>query len=187
MENEENTTLDSLLEGDANVAPAGDQGAVSQPSAALTLEAINAALGKDFKDTETALKSIKDTSAYVGKRKEDIAKEVGGNNDELAGQIKELKENMFYKDNPQYAEYRSLIGRLGGNPEETVGSAEFKVIFDKADGFTKNQNLKSVLTSNSRLAASKDDLTRAREAMNSGNREAAEESATNAVLNLLGQ
>lgn len=183
MDEFENTTLDAQPEAQTNVGAADGNGAVSQPS--LTLEEINTILGKDFKDKETALKSLKDTQSYVGKRKEDIAKEVGGDTAELSNQIKQMREDLFYKDNPQFAEHRALISKLGENPAEAVNTPEFKILFEKADGFTKSQNLKSVLVSNPRLASSKNNLDKATEALQTGNQSEAESLATKAVLDLL--
>lgn len=185
MEEQENTTLDSQPEAQTNVGAADDKGAVSQPSDTLSLGELNTLLGKDFKDKETAFKSLKDTQSFVGKRKEDIAREVSGDTATLSNELKAIREDLFYKDNPQFAEHRGLISKLGGNPGEAVNTPEFKALFDKADGFNKSQNLKSVLVSNSRLASSRDNLTKASEALQTGNQSEAEALATKAVLDLI--
>lgn len=151
----------------------------------LTLSEINALLGKDFKDKATALKSVKDTYSYVGKKKEDIAKEMAGSNENVTKELSEIKANMFFKDNPDLAPYRAAISKMGSNPEEVVNTPEFKLIFDKAIGNDKDQKLKSVLVSNPRLASSKDNLTKAREAANSGNTEERDRLAVRAVLDTL--
>lgn len=170
---EDNNTLDALGD-DAQLTPAPADGTVStNPSPeSLTLEELNSILGKNFKDKATALKSVKDTYSYVGKRKEDIVKEVSGNTEGISKELKEIKENMFFEKNPNFAPYRSAFNKVGGNPEEFFNSPEFKPIFEKANGFDENQKLKSVLVSNPRLAQTKDALTKARESTNQEEREA---------------
>lgn len=151
----------------------------------LTLVELNALLGKDFKDKTTALKSVKDTFSYVGKRKEDIAKELGSFSESTSKELKEIKENLFYKDNPELTPYRAAISKMGSNPEEVVNTPEFKSIFDKAKGFDSDQKLKTVLSSNSRIGVAKDNLSKAREAGNNGNLEERDRLATQAVLDSL--
>ena len=57
---------------------AGADGTVQNVPATdgMTLSEINAALGKNFPNKEAALKSFKDTFSYVGKKVEDVKKEV---------------------------------------------------------------------------------------------------------------
>ncbi len=137
----------------------------------MTLEELNGALGKQFPDRETAIKSIKDTFSYVGKKVEDIEKEVIAkvqNNEavtKLTSEMANLRKDMFYKDNPQYADpdVRKIIEGLGANPAEIVQSEPFKNIFTKVQGFNETAKLKTVLESNPRLAVSKDNLSKAAE------------------------
>lgn len=187
MYEEENITSDTLADESQLNSAAVDE-AVSQPKApadALSLSELNSILGKDFKDIETAKKSVKDTYSYVGKKREDIISEISGNTESLSKEVKEIKENSFYRDHPEFAEHRALIAKIGGNPEEVVSTPEFKSIFEKADGYNKLQSQRSVLVSNPRLASSKDNLSKAMEAQSTGNREAMEKHATAAVLDLL--
>jgi len=180
---DDNNTLDALSD-DAQLTSADAEGTVSDESTneGLTLAELNSMLGKNFKDKTTALKSVKDTYSYVGKRKEDIIKEVGGNNNEIASELKLIKDNMFFDKNPDYSQYKGLIAKMGDNPVDVVNSEEFKAIFEKAKGFDENQKLKSVLVSNPRLAQTKDTLTKARE---SGNTEDRERLVAQAVLGTL--
>lgn len=182
---DENETITPEGQADeSQLNSAAPEAAVSNESKPeeLTLTELNTLLGKDFKDKATALKSVKDTFSYVGKRKEDIMKEVSGSTDQVSKELKEIKENMFFDKNPDYNPYRALMAKMGSNPEEVANSTEFKGIFEKAKGFDENQKLRSVLVSNPRIAASKDNLTKAREAMQSGNQELAEKNAVAAVL-----
>lgn len=178
---EDNNTLDALSD-ESQLNSADAEGTVSNESStpeSLSLDELNGILGKNFKDKATALKSVKDTYSYVGKRKEDIIKEVGGSNSELATELKMIKDNMFFDKNPDYAPYRKVMEKMGSNPVEVANSPEFKEIFDKAKGFDDSQKLKSVLVSNPRLAQTKDTLTKARE---SGNTEDRERLVAQAVL-----
>lgn len=130
-------------------------------------------LGKNFPDKETALKSIVDTASYVGRKKEDIEKEVLSRvqttqeTDKLAKEIEAMRKDNFFRDNPEYAkpEVRTLIEKFGGNPAEVVNDSGFKSIFEKVKGYEESQNLRTVLDSNPRLASSRDTLTKAREAI----------------------
>lgn len=178
--NEENITSETLDESsqlnDASVEKAVETSSQVPASDNLSLKEINDLLGKDYKDKETALKSIKDTVSYVGKKKEDIAREILGNNqsESLQKEIKQIKENMFYKDNPDLENYRTLIQKLGDNPADVVNSPEFKSIYEKAKGFDESAKMKTVLQSSPRLASVRDNFAKAQEAMKSGNRDMAE-------------
>lgn len=179
MEND--TTLETQG-GEPHMSPSPVNGASSVASEALTLDELNGLLGKQFKDKSTALQSLKELNSFVGKKKEDIMKEVSGNSEALSNEIKQIKENQFYSQNPDLKDYRGIISKLGGNPEEVIASPEFKLIYDKAKGYDETVKLKTVLESNPRLAQSRDNLTKAREAVTSGNQMEAETYAVNAVL-----
>lgn len=170
---------------ETHVISPDDKGTVGNVSDAnnLILDELNSLLGKNFKDKATALKSVKDTYSYVGKRKEDITKELSSGTENVTKELKEIKSNMFFDKNPDYVQYRSLMEKMGDNPVDVANMPEFKGIFEKAVGYDKNQNLKSVLVSNPRLAMSKDNLTKAREATSVDERERL---ATQAVLDSIG-
>ncbi len=176
-----------LLPEEPQLSPAGNDGTVDPAPMAqgLTLEEINKELGKDFKDLPTALKSFKDTFSYVGKRKEDIIKEVTASSDATAKEVREIKENLFFDKNPDYAPYRATMAKMGSNPELVAQMPEFKTIFDKAKGYDDSQNLRSVLVSNPRLVASKDTLTKAREAGMAGNNDERDALVGRAVMESL--
>ena len=161
------------------VAPVSPQGTVA--SDALTLSELNEHLGKTFPNKDAALKAFKDTFSYVGKKKEDIEKEVraGIQNDSridtLAKELAIERNERFYDRNPQYADpsIRKIIESTGKSPQEVVNSEEFKSVFTKVAEYDKSQKLRTVLESNPRLASSKDALTKALEiqetAFKSGN------------------
>lgn len=197
---EENTTSGEQA-GVAHVTTSASTEAVGSVAStgstadAISLSELNTLLGKTFPNKETALKSIVDTNSYVGRKKEDIEKEVlakVSNTEEtnkLSKQIEDMRKDMFYKDNPQYAtpEIKAMIEGLGGNPSEVVSKPEFKGIFDKVKGYDEVQNQRTVLDSNPRLATSRDALTKATDSLSKGARlESVENDVANAVLALLG-
>ena len=72
---------DNVEASDSNSA---ESPVTPQSSADLTLAELNAVLGKNFPTKEAALKSLKDTSSYVGAKREKIKEEV----------LAELGENL---------------------------------------------------------------------------------------------
>lgn len=152
----ENPSPETLADAATNVPAADGGGTVESP--ALTLAELNAYLGSDFKDTSTALQSLKETKNFVGKRKEDIAAEVRASmpmtqpDESLKSDVQSLKNELFYTQNPQYKGYEGLISKLSNNPAEAVATPEFQQVFEKAkvaDEVTQN---KSVVSSNNRLS-----------------------------------
>ncbi len=151
------------------------EGTVSNvPTDGMTLSELNATLGKNYPTREAALKSIKDTFSYVGKKVDDVKREVmaetqnNGRIDQLAKELEEERKERFYDRNPQYVSVRNVIEKFGGNPVEVVNSPEFKEIFEKVSGYDESQKLKTVLESNPRLSSSRDSLNKAREIAQSG-------------------
>lgn len=176
-------TASDAIEAVASV----DQSSDSQ----MTLAEINQALGKQFKDKDSALKAFKDTFSYVGKKKEDIEKEVlakvSENNqvEVLANELKEMRVERFFDRNPDLAPYRSAYEKVGGNPEEFFNSDAIKPIIEKAKGYDESQKLRTVLESNPRIASSKDSLSKARELQRSeGHSDKVEDLAVKAVLDV---
>lgn len=192
---EDNITPDALSdESQLNSADAyGTVDAVTsgQSADALTLSELNEKLGKNFQDKETALKALKDTFSYVGKKKEDVVREVKSelNNeaktDQLAKELQELRRERFFDKNPQYADasVRKLIESLGGEPHSVVERPEFKDVFEKVARYEESAKNSNVLESNSRLAQSKDTIQKAKELQKSGaSQSEVEDLITKAVL-----
>lgn len=156
------------LDESAQLTDASVETSVQDVSAdTMSLTELNNYLGKDFKDKSTALKALKDTFSYVGKKKDDIIREVKSSEDltKVYKELSDLKKNAFYDKNPQFAEQRALIDKLGSNPEEVVNSNEFKGMFEKVKGYDENQKLKKVMETNPRLSSSRDALSRATESV----------------------
>lgn len=159
--------------GEPQLSPSNPDGTapVAPDQSNLSLEDLNKLLGKSFPTKEAALKSVKDTFSYVGKKTDDIKKEViaelnaDQRTDTLAKELAAMRVERFYDKNPEYADpaIRKVIDRIGGNPQDVVSSEEFKTIFNKVSEFDKSAKLKTVLESNPRLAVSRDNLQKARE------------------------
>lgn len=158
----QDNSTDQALAGATHVDAAASDAAV----ASLTLAELNSHLGKDFKDTATALKALKDTQSFVGKRTEDIASEVrsqlaaatssgGSSNAALESTVQSLQKDLFFTQNPQYKDYSDVIASMGSNPSEVVGTEAFKKVFAKVQVADEVEKKKSVVSSNSRLGQSK--------------------------------
>lgn len=178
-------TTGAALPGEPQLSPSGAAAAVGNgagtgaaPAAtameALSLAEINEHLGKQFPTKEAAIKAFKDTFSYVGKKKEDIEREVRQSIntdtriDTLAKELEAERKERFFDRNPQYAEptVRKLIESIGGNPADVVNREEFKQVFEKVSGYDKSVKLKTVLESNPRITESRDSLAKAAEIRN---------------------
>lgn len=168
---EDNSTADTLA-GDAQLTSA-DGGTAVAPDT-LTLAEIESTLGKKFKDKETALKAMKDTFSYVGKKKEDIAAEVAANaqptaTPEFESRFDQLSQELFYTKNPQYESLKPLIASMGSNPAEVVDSEAFKQVYEKIKVADEVEQKRSVVSSSPRLAQVKTGLEGAVAIANSRN------------------
>lgn len=144
--NESNNLTENTVPDAAHVT-AAEGGAAVAP--ALSLAEINQTLGKDFKDTATALKALKDTQSYVGQK---IAAAAPAPDSALESKVSSLESQVFYASNPQYRGHESIINAMGTNPAEVVGGDAFKTYFEKAKVADEVQNSKSVVSSNARLS-----------------------------------
>lgn len=164
MSTQEDPSSETLV-GETHVDSADGGETVDSP--ALSLSELNKYLGSDFKDKDTALKALKDTKDFVGKRKEDIAAEVKASlepvtpqpdskvDESLKSDVQSLKDRLFFSENPQYKGYESIIKKMGADPSEVVGSEDFKQLFEKVKVADEAAQKRSVVSSNSRLAENK--------------------------------
>jgi hypothetical protein len=133
--------------GDASpVSPTGEQ------AGAMTLEELNQTLGKNFTDKATALKALKDTFSYVGKKAEP--------DDELLRAKgfmtkQEFETELFLRDNPQHAANKKILESIakadGISLAEAAKSPDYTKLFESASEYEKVQSLKTVLNPNPRL------------------------------------
>jgi hypothetical protein len=168
---------DETLSGPAQLTGPDGTAAVADT---LTLAEIESTLGKPFKDKATALKAIKDTFSFVGKKAE--ATQQTAADPDLKSEIQTLKEEVFYANNPQYREQRELIKQFGKDPAEVVATDTFKALFEKVKVADDVAKTKSVITSNARIGQSAPSLQNAVQAANAGNKDAMLNSLTEAIL-----
>lgn len=160
---EDNLTGSTLTDASRTSAAAGE---TAVDSSTLSLTELNQYLGKDFKDTATALKALKDTQSFVGKREADIEAGVRARlaadvstavpteeMNALKSQVRSLTEQTFYANNPQYKGYEALIRSMGADPAEVVGNEVFKDIFAKGQVADQVAQTKSVVSSSGRVAS----------------------------------
>lgn len=157
MAEDTNLTEETLIDG-AHVTPAGGGAAVGDST--LTLAELNSILGKDFKDKPTALKALKDTQSFVGKKREDIEAEVRASiqptaSPALEARVQSLANDLFFSQNPQYLGVRALIASMGSTPAEIVETPAFKEVFAKVKVADEVGQTRSVVSTNSRLAETK--------------------------------
>ena len=169
-------------EGEKPEENEGGQGGGENVSDSISLADLNAKLGKEFKDVDSAIKSLKDTQSFVGKKIEK-AKEDPSVKEQLDNLASRLNESDFYRNNPQYdnKETRNLIKEIGGDPSEVVEKDVFKSIFEKTSAYDKSQESKSVLHNSSRLGQASTKMDDANSAMNKANDEATKGNITEAL------
>jgi len=187
---DENITLEAL-DGESHVnsasasetvTPEGNPLSESQLRG-LSLDELNETLGKQFKDKDSAIKAIKDTFSYVGKKVDQVEAELKNN-----GFIskRELEEVLFYRDNPEFGANKDIIdayaSKFGISAKEAVKSEALSNLLakaQKADSYESNQ---SVIESNPRLVASRSSMDKARDMAMSKNSEHREALVAKAVL-----
>lgn len=193
MEYENELINDEDLIGDAsndNVESSVSESSGSQPNQvqveALSLDELNKYLGKNYPNKESALKSLKDTFSYVGKKKESVVKEAFDENKFISRE--QYEEDMFFSRNPEYTtpEMKEIIKSMakadGIRPSDVVEKDSFKKVFGAVKGYSESQNLKSVLETNPRIAQTKSLMKEAQEARMAGNKPLAEQLAVKAVM-----
>jgi len=137
----EDLTPDTLPVG-ADVTPSDGEGTVTPP-VSLTLEELNLALGKKFDSKESAVKSIKDTFAYVGKKKEDVEKEVVKEvpSSVDSERIAQLETELFFQTNNELKDARPILEAFakanGQSLKEAAESEVFKSTLTKLKGEEK--------------------------------------------------
>jgi len=185
---EEDNTLETITD-DADVTSTdGEEAVEGNPSEDNSIaKTLSEVLGKEFKDDATALKAVKDTFSYVGKKREQVAEEVKNEVDTSNLVTKEQYLNdMFYAKNPQHEPLRDVIDSMakakGQSVAEVIESDPYKKVFESHTGYQESQSAKSVLETNPTLGKVRNKLDEARDAVAKGNYKAAEKSAVSAVL-----
>lgn len=189
-----NTTENPILDANQLGAASGDPavGGQNPQEPSIPLSELKSVLGKDFKDKDTALKSLKDTQSYVGKVGQ-LEKELGTlrtspasvantqDMSEVKNELRKVKDELWFADNAAYKPHRTLVEKFakaeGKTFSEIVELPEFKDVFSKVQGFEQSQKLKTVLESNPRLASAQDKITKAQGLAASRSRRALGEAA----------
>jgi hypothetical protein len=161
----------------------------------IPLSVLNKGLGKDFKDTDTAIKSLKDTQSYVaevGVLKTKLQTLEGNSSPaatgeiaSLKGQLEAIQEDAFFDRNAEIKSIRPIVKAFakanGKTLAETIEVAEIKELIAKVSGFDKSQGMRTVLESNPRLASSQTKITKAQDLSATRSRKAQAEAADLAV------
>jgi hypothetical protein len=180
MDNE--TTTPAPQPEGQNVSPADGKEA---GSSGLTLSELNQVLGKEFKDKESALKSLKDTNEYVGKAKQELKKAQESVNPQLVDEVQKLKasyqQDRFYTANPDYNQ-EEVKEILGDDPAKALENPKIKKAVEAIAAHYKSEKSKSVIHSNPRLGQAVDSIAQAREAANKGDFKGANKTAIDSVL-----
>jgi DNA uptake protein ComE-like DNA-binding protein len=156
----ENLTDDSLSD-DTHVESADGESAVSNADT-FSLSELNSSLGKTFKDKDSALKAVKDTFSFVGKRTETQAQSTPAVDTNAASkeELQTLKKELFFSTHPQFKDQRALIESLG-DPAEVVERPEIKALFEKVKVADDIEQKKSVVHSSPHLAQTSDAIDKA--------------------------
>lgn len=100
----------------------------------------------------------------------------------------QYETDKFFNEHPDYVPHRDLITSLSKAEKktlsETVELPAFKNIFEKARKGDEFEKSRSVLHTNPRLGASADKISKAREAVKSGDDQQARSLAVDAVLDI---
>lgn len=187
-------------------AASGEGGTDAGSESTLSLDELNQSLGRDFKDKDTAVKSLKDTFDFVGKAgsyQESVktlsnklgtdekgvldylqkqaesqtsgdptpkTKEKENINPEDYISKSQYERDMFFKDNPDYAEFESVIDAMaatkGIKHSEVVALDDFKAVYDNAVAGKEAASKKSVVESSPQLGAATDKISQSRNKLN---------------------
>jgi hypothetical protein len=167
----------------------GSSGGGLEDEMSLSLEELNAKLGKSFTSKEAALKSIKDTFSFVGRKQETKAPQIDTSNFVKRDELESIKEENFFSKNPDYEPYKDLIKGLkkeGQSFNDVVNQDAFKGIYEKAKTSDEMAKAKSVLQSNPRISMATDKMSEAKTAAQEGRISEAGDKALGAVLDVYG-
>lgn len=202
----EEINTEKTLAGGMDVVPA-DGGKADAPEVSSLHEVLSQALGKPFKDDESALKAVKDTFSYVGEygkvrpvlkeletkfgpdyitKMDEIFKPEAKVDESKFVSRDEFDSSLFYSKHPEYEAHKEVISALRsstGKPlNEVVELPSFKTMFEKVQKADESEKSQSVLKTNPRIGQATDKISQAQEAAKSGNSSAAAKAATDAVM-----
>jgi hypothetical protein len=159
--NMEEDNLTSSLSGGSDGSTDGSE-AVSNDSPkkeavdAISLKELKDVLGKEFLTKDAALKAVKDTFSYVGKK--ETPKEVTKSS---SSEIEELKSELFFTQNPDLKDTRPILEALAmknsQSLREVAESDYFKDTLTKIKGFAENQEKRTVTEGGRRFDGGSED------------------------------
>src|ERR1051326_8567438 len=164
------------------------EGSENDSLVGLSLEEINSLTGRTYNDLQAAKAGLQNLASFVGKKVESQVIEKTVTDPEIASKVttleKQLQETMFYSQNPDFNndDFKNMVALSGKSPAELVQTPQFKEQYAKIKAYNEIEKSKSALQSNSRLGQVTDKFTQAKEAVQSGNQQAANEAAVSAVL-----
>ncbi len=166
MENEQKPTQEAHPDASLENAAGGNE-AVTETTVD-PLAVINEITGRDYKDLDTAKKSLKDMQAEAssaGNLKQEIEtlKSAPQTDEELAKTVAELQAQIatnttdaFFAQNQDHAANRSLLEKIAKADHitiaEAINSAEYKSIFEAQTVADSAQSKRTVADTNNRVA-----------------------------------
>jgi len=181
------SSVPANAEGESNGSSAGESVALK--------DLLSEAVGRNYSSDEEALAAVKETFSYVGKKKEDIAKELSSVQKPTVDPSqyvskREFEDALFLSKNSEYEspEIKSLLNGLRGEGQslnDVANSDTFKSIYSKIKATDEIANEKSILHSNPRIGKASSALDEAKEAASKGDFSTAGDKAVKAVIESL--
>ena len=182
MHNDHETDTELSLDDAGVDAASSGEPAVSDQAQnsgveSLTLDEIQAALGKKFESKDKALKAIRDTFSYVGKKQDDATTAAERKLAESGNYVlrSEIETEFFYRDNKEASAHRTLVDAVakanGISARDAAQLPDVKKVIEAATAYEAQEAAKTVMQSSSRLGASRDRLNEARTLIAQGRKE----------------
>lgn len=156
MDQKENAPESTHLGDESTPSASGDEAVTVTETNGLTLEDINALTGREYKDLESAKKSIKEWQAEASRaHQKPPEKEPGETNTDYEQRIKQLEVENFFARNQDHEGNRSLLEKIakadGISLAEAIDSPEYKAIYETQTSVKENQSRRTVVESNNRV------------------------------------
>jgi len=159
------------------------------------LRVLNQATGEQFKDLETAQKSIGELKSYTGMKKEDVAKKLEETGEyvkasdldsKLEGLQAAMRDNTFFEKNADLAPFRSVIETVAKANNQSVEEAvKDPVLSQVLEGKKEYDNIsaqKTVMESNPRTLQANTKMEEAKKAAATGDQAKLESQVGGALM-----
>lgn len=158
--------------GDEAGSPAPDQNKSATVESSLTLDEINSLLGKQYKDKDTALKSLKDMSSQAGKVADLLGRTEPKQEGDKDDRYRELEMEVFYARNPEHEANKNILEAFATQHKVSIKEAvelpEYKELSDKLKGAEEAKERRTVVDSNRRQPVSDEYQEDRKKAMETG-------------------